>query len=230
MRMGPEPKHHAPSSCRCRCRSCSRLVLLVVGGVDNRAFRRRTRRRRCPPSYRRAGAISQAVDLLRRTGGAMVLSGKPMLLGPAHRCRRPACPPAELVLHVHQLWSLDKEPAVDLGERRRSHRRMMPRLQGLVHHEDAARRRMSRAVASISSSLCSTSLGRLQGIHAQLHGAHRLHQRLLKGVADGHDLAGGLHLGAQGAAGVDELVKGPAGELDHHSSPPPAQSRRRSCR
>ena len=36
-----------------------------------------------------------------------------------------------------------------------------------------------------------------------------------KELADGHDLAGGLHLGAQGAAGGGELVKGQAGDLQH---------------
>ena len=52
-------------------------------------------------------------------------------------------------------------------------------------------------------------------MHVLLQRAHRLHQRPLEGVADGHDLAGGLHLGTQGAAGSGELVKGQAGDLQH---------------
>ena len=35
----------------------------------------------------------------------------------------------------------------------------------------------------------------------------------LEAVADSHDLAGGLHLGAQGTAGGGELIKGQAGDL-----------------
>ena len=42
------------------------------------------------------------------------------------------------------------------------------------------------------------------------------HQGGLKGMGNGHDFAGGLHLGAQLPAGPVELVKGPLGELHHH--------------
>ena len=37
-------------------------------------------------------------------------------------------------------------------------------------------------------------------VQLDLAAANGLHQRALKGVADGHDLTGGLHLGAEGAA------------------------------
>ena len=37
-----------------------------------------------------------------------------------------------------------------------------------------------------------------------------------KAGGDGHDLAGGLHLGPQLPAGAVELVEGPLGELHHH--------------
>ena len=53
-------------------------------------------------------------------------------------------------------------------------------------------------------------------IHRDFRAADGLHQRLLEGLRDGHDLAGGLHLRAQRAPPVDELVKRPLGELDHH--------------
>ena len=42
------------------------------------------------------------------------------------------------------------------------------------------------------------------------------HQGGLKGMGNGHDFAGGFHLGAQLPAGPVELVKGPLGELHHH--------------
>ena len=50
-----------------------------------------------------------------------------------------------------------------------------------------------------------------------LRAADGLHQGGLKGVGDGHDLAGGLHLGAQ-ASGWRRanLSKGHLRELDHH--------------
>ena len=50
-------------------------------------------------------------------------------------------------------------------------------------------------------------------VKPQLDGTHGLHERKLKRIADGHDLACGLHLGAQPALGVDKFVKGPFGEF-----------------
>ena len=58
----------------------------------------------------------------------------------------------------------------------------------------------------------------VRGDHAlelDLAAAHGLHQRALEAVVDGHDLAGGLHLGAEGVVRIHELVKRPARELDH---------------
>ena len=48
-----------------------------------------------------------------------------------------------------------------------------------------------------------------------LQGTDCLHESSLKIGADAHDLAGGLHLGAQGALGAYKLVKGQAGHLHH---------------
>ena len=55
----------------------------------------------------------------------------------------------------------------------------------------------------------------VEGVHPDLRAPDGLHQRHLKAGADGHDLAGGLHLGAQGPGGVGKLVEGPLGHLDH---------------
>ena len=52
--------------------------------------------------------------------------------------------------------------------------------------------------------------------HAALQGADGLQDALLEGPADGHDLAGGLHLGAEAVAGGAEFVKGEPGHLRHH--------------
>ena len=50
---------------------------------------------------------------------------------------------------------------------------------------------------------------------ARLQGAYGLLQGGFKGAVDGHDLAGGLHLGAETAVAGGELVEGPPGNLDH---------------
>ena len=51
-------------------------------------------------------------------------------------------------------------------------------------------------------------------VQLDLAAADGLHQRALEAVVDGHDLAGRLHLGAEGVVRVDELVERPARELD----------------
>ena len=39
---------------------------------------------------------------------------------------------------------------------------------------------------------------------------------MFKAVADGHDFAGGFHLGAQGSLSINKFVKGPAREFDNN--------------
>ena len=55
----------------------------------------------------------------------------------------------------------------------------------------------------------------VQAVQAHLRPPDGLHQRHLKAGGDGHDLAGGLHLGTQLAAGVGKLIEGPLGHLHH---------------
>ena len=55
----------------------------------------------------------------------------------------------------------------------------------------------------------------VQRVEGDLGPAHGLHQGHLEVRCDCHHFAGGLHLGAQAAAGVRELVKRPLGELHH---------------
>ena len=50
-------------------------------------------------------------------------------------------------------------------------------------------------------------------VDADLQTADALQEGLLHGAADGHDLAGGLHLGGQAVVGGGELVEGEAGQL-----------------
>ena len=56
----------------------------------------------------------------------------------------------------------------------------------------------------------------VQAVQAHLRPPDGLHQRHLKAGGDGHDLAGGLHLGTQLAAGVGKLIEGPLGHLHHN--------------
>ncbi len=55
----------------------------------------------------------------------------------------------------------------------------------------------------------------VQAVLADLRPPDGLHQRHLEAGGDGHDLAGGLHLGTQGARGVGKLVEGPFRQLHH---------------
>ena len=57
---------------------------------------------------------------------------------------------------------------------------------------------------------------RVQAVQADFRAPHGLHQGLLKALADGHDLAGGLHPGAERAGAARELVEGPFGKFDRH--------------
>ena len=56
----------------------------------------------------------------------------------------------------------------------------------------------------------------VQAIQPDLTPAHRLHQCLLKAGPNGHNLARSLHLRAQRALGVHELIKRPFRELHDH--------------
>ena len=55
--------------------------------------------------------------------------------------------------------------------------------------------------------------GHVQMPHADLQGTDALEQALLQGAAQAHGLAGGLHLGTQGVAGVGKLIEREPGHL-----------------
>ena len=56
----------------------------------------------------------------------------------------------------------------------------------------------------------------VQAVQTHFRAADGLHQCHLEAGSDSHDLAGGLHLGAQLAAGVGKLVEGPLGHLHNN--------------
>ena len=119
----------------------------------------------------------------------------------------------QLVLHVHDVLEPVQEPDVHLGD-------LVDLLggetaaQGLGHHEEPLVVHVDQAVLDLLGVEVLQAV-HAQGLHRQLQRADGLHEGALKGVADGHDLAGGLHLGAQGAAGGGELVEGQPGQLQH---------------
>ena len=85
-------------------------------------------------------------------------------------------------------------------------------LKGFENREEAAVILMGKAHLQ---RLVGQGLG-VEGIEANLRAADRLHNAHLKAGGNGHDLAGGLHLGTKLPAGAVELVKRPLGELHHH--------------
>ena len=114
-------------------------------------------------------------------------------------------------LKLGQVFKAGEEPAVDLGDLMNGVHRPAC-LKGFENREEAAVILMGKAHLQ---RLVGQGLG-VEGIEANLRAADRLHNAHLKAGGNGHDLAGGLHLGAQLPAGAVELVKGPLGELHHH--------------
>ena len=55
----------------------------------------------------------------------------------------------------------------------------------------------------------------VQAVQTHFRAPDGLHQRHLEAGCDGHDLAGGLHLGSQLPAGIGKLVKRPLGHFHH---------------
>ena len=117
------------------------------------------------------------------------------------------------LLHRDDGAELAQEPAVDLGD-----------AVQLFHREAAAQRLGNREHAAVVhrvDALRNVVVGKAvqlfvrQVVHVLFQAADRLHQRRLEGAGDAHDLAGRLHLGAQAAARVDELVERPFRDLHH---------------
>ena len=185
------------------------FVLLIVGGVEVRGFGRKL-----------GGAgvyhleAGRAVEVLTTLAGelfdggiqeSVLFGGQVFLLS--------QFPFREALLHLGQLLQLGEEPLVNHGDAVDLIQGDAP-LDGLVHHKNPL------VVAVVEQPMdfligVGSQLGHGEGVQLQLNGADRLHHGLLEIDADGHHLAGGLHLGAQGALAVDKFIKGPFGEFDH---------------
>ena len=117
----------------------------------------------------------------------------------------------QLVLHVHDALDAVDEPDVDLGDGV-DLLRSDAAAECLGHHEDPFVINVGQLlVYFVIAQLL--QLGQLQRVDVLFQGADSLHQTSLKAVTDGHDLTGGLHLGAQSTAGGGELIKGQAGDF-----------------
>ncbi len=117
------------------------------------------------------------------------------------------------LLEVHEVLYLRQEPDINLGERR--HLRHHPALaEGFRDGEDAFVGGLPQALPNLHLVPAGHALG-AEAEGADLKGAQPLEQRGFESPLDGHDLAGGLHLRADGAVGGLELVEGPAWDLHH---------------
>ena len=119
----------------------------------------------------------------------------------------------ELVLDGRDVLDLVEEPLVDLRDR-----------MDLVDRRDAAAQRLgndedalvvdAREVLLDAGIVPGVHLVHVQAVHADLERAGRLEDGALEVAVDAHDLARRLHLRAERAVRVDELVERPARELD----------------
>ena len=184
-----------------------RLVLVVVGGIEVRRLRL---------EFRRAGVdhLVGGIALVRDLLAAYLLDG---LVKIAHLL----CLEVELVgerlrletaLHLDQLVQLAQEPSVDLGDVVDLVDRDAA-LERLEDDEDAFVVDVVQLLGKLSVAV-GGELVAVESVVRDLRASDRLHDRLFERRADRHDLARRLHLSTQLAAGVEELVERPLGELD----------------
>ena len=194
----------------------ARLVLLVVGGVVIGGLGLELGGAGVHHFKDRVDVVllAQLPDLLPLGAGQ---AGDPLVvkaqgLGPAEGLFVGDAP-LQGALHVDDVLEPVQEPDVVLGDGVDLLGGQSPP-QGLGHHEDA----LVVDVLEPVLHLLGVQLGKalhLEGLGGHLQGADGLQEGGLEAVADGHDLAGGLHLGPQGPAGGGELVEGQTGDLHH---------------
>ena len=123
-----------------------------------------------------------------------------------------ARPLVQLLRGAHDVHQLLQEPAVNLGQ--------LVHLvygvagaEGLRDDEDALVRRLAQRFVYIRNH---EFLVLHEAVHALPYHAQALLDGFLEGTADGHDLAHGLHRGAQLLVHAVELAEVPARYLAHH--------------
>ena len=185
-----------------------RFVLIVIGCVEVRCFRR---------EFRRAG-IDHLVDRVAVHRHFFARQALNCLVRIAHLLRAQIRLRVDVALfqaafHVVQVQVLMEEEVVDFRDFVQLFQRHAARNR-LVHCKHA----LVGALADKLQQLVHAEVRhRLhpQCVAADFRAANRLHQRLLDVHANRHHLAGRLHLRAEGALAVHELVKRPLRDFRH---------------
>ena len=167
----------------------------------------------------RAAGIHHLVDSLGRGRGQLRCAGETQQrrVGVAHLLAQGIALRRQALLFqglfkVRHLLQLGQEPAVDAGDGE-DLVHADAGFEGLEHGEQAVVVHPAQPLPD--GGIVVRVFLAVEGILADLRAPDGLHEGHLEAGADGHDLAGGLHLGAQLAGGVGELVEGPLGHLHH---------------
>ena len=185
------------------------LILLVIGGIEIGGL---------GGKLRRAG-VHHLID--RIEGGCNLLAGQTAdnLVGEAQLFGPPVglkgvVSLGKLLFHTDQIVELCQEPAIHLGHLM-DVGGIYPFAQRLTDDKQPLIVALVQSFPQLLHRI-GGKIGIHQAVVVDLRPPYRLHNRLLKGGADGHNLAGGLHLGTQRTLGIHELIEGPFGEFDHH--------------
>ena len=119
-------------------------------------------------------------------------------------------PPGDRALVFGEMREFREEPAVDLRD-------LVDAVDGDAGLDGLEDRKQTQVVG-VFQPLLDRQAARVRAVERvllNLRAAHGLHQRHFKRRRDGHDLAGGLHLRAERAAGAGKLVKRPLRQFDH---------------
>ena len=123
---------------------------------------------------------------------------------------------ADALLDLHHIVDAVEVPRIDTADGMDT-RDIPAAAQGLDHKEDAM---LGRGCHGLSELIVAQLVGTLfatgaNALVAVLQRAHSLAKGLLKGAADRHDLAHGLHARGERGVGALELLEGKARHLDH---------------
>ena len=123
---------------------------------------------------------------------------------------------ADALLDLHHIVDTVEVPRIDAADSMDA-RDIPAAAQGLDHKEDAV---LGRGCHGLSKLVVAQLIGTLfatgaNALVAILQRAHGLAKGLLKGAADRHDLAHGLHARGERGVGSLELLEGKARHLDH---------------
>ena len=122
--------------------------------------------------------------------------------------------PLQRALEHGKVFEFIEKPAVDRGDLR-NFLHAHAALERLKHGKEPLVVAVFQKRAHLFVAQC-FELRQIERVQRKLRAAHRLEDRLFERWADGHHLAGRLHLRTERAFGVNELVERPFRQLDHH--------------